>query len=278
MKVLSPLTHHPEWPIAVNRAPHDKTDYHSHRFSELALVIRGKGYHKYEDDERKINRGDVLYIPPGHRHGYLKGEKLAVYNLLFREQEIPFFPGDLAAMEGYYTLCHADSAIRQQVSGTEGIKLDRDALEEIEKMMEELNRELYESRPGWQTGTLSLFYGIFIKLCRGISCGNSTDRLIRSGEILAFLENNYSSDLSLNQLADHFAMSVSTFQRFFRENFGRSPMGYLRELRLKRAAIKLEEGEDSLAQIAQDCGFFDASHFGRLFKQYWGVTPGDYPS
>ena len=276
MKNFPPVTNHPEWPIAVNRAAHDHTEYHAHRFSELALVIRGKGSHRYQDDERKIHRGDVLFIPPGHNHGYLGGEKLTVYNLLFREQDIPFFPGDLASMEGYHTLCHADSVIRQQVSGTEGIRLDRDALEEIERMMEALDRELNESDPGWQTGTLSLFYQIFVKLCRGISSGNSSPRLIRSGEILAYLEKNYPSNLTLDQLAESFAMSVSTFQRFFRENLGHSPMGYLRGIRLEKAAMKLEEGKDSLAQIAQDCGFYDASHFGRLFKQYWGVTPGEY--
>jgi AraC family L-rhamnose operon regulatory protein RhaS len=269
-------TAHPEWPIAVARTPHDETVYHTHHFSELALVIKGKGVHKYQGDEREIHRGDILFIPPGHLHGYFKGNNLTVYNLLFREHEIPLFPGDLINMEGYHALCHADGVIRQQVSGTEGIRLDRAILDEMEKMLDRLNQELSLSLSGWQTGSLSLFFQIFITLCRHITGVNSSPRLIKGGEIMVFMENNYSQDLSLEQLADKAVMSVSSFQRFFRENFGTSPMGYLRELRLKKAALSLEEGRSSLAQVAQDCGFYDASHFGRLFKQYWGVTPGEY--
>lgn len=269
-------TRHPDWPIAVRLAPHDSTDYHSHPFSELVLVVKGKGFHRYRNDEREVKRGDVIFIPPGDEHGYYGGQDLVVYNALFRAEKIPAFPGDLVNLEGYHALCHADGAIRRQVSGTRGIRLDGQTLERLEGVMARIDRELAESPPGWQTETLSLFYRLFSDLCRSINAVNSSNRLMKGAEIMAFLDNHYGRELTLESLADGFAMSVSTFQRFFRENLGQPPMGYLRDLRLRKAALRLERGDDSLAEIAQECGFYDASHFGRLFKKYWGMTPGDY--
>ena len=60
--------------------------------------------------------------------------------------------------------------------------------------------------------------------------------------------------------------------RDFRAMFGASPYRYLILRRLERARGLLLAGRPG-AEVAAACGFADQSHFGRLFRKTWGLTP-----
>jgi AraC family transcriptional regulator len=64
--------------------------------------------------------------------------------------------------------------------------------------------------------------------------------------------------------------------RTFRTHYGMSAAVYLRRLRLDQAAQALTGGTSSIADIAAQAGFYDQSHFGRMFKRQYGRTPHDY--
>ena len=64
--------------------------------------------------------------------------------------------------------------------------------------------------------------------------------------------------------------------RVFRAHFGMSAGAYVRALRLNWAAERLAACEDPIAQIALQAGFYDQSHFTRLFKRQFGCTPLAY--
>ena len=59
---------------------------------------------------------------------------------------------------------------------------------------------------------------------------------------------------------------------------GRSPVQYIRNIRLVHAKKLLEDPEITIAHVAYDCGFSDPAYFGRVFKQEFGVTPGEFRS
>ena len=50
-------------------------------------------------------------------------------------------------------------------------------------------------------------------------------------------------------------------------------MEYLRELRLRKAALLLSEERISVTEAAGRCGFDDPAYFARLFKRTYGITP-----
>ena len=68
----------------------------------------------------------------------------------------------------------------------------------------------------------------------------------------------------------HPAYLVRTFHRHYGETIG----AFVRRTRLAWAMNALVESGDSVAQIAATAGFFDQSHFTRVFKREVGVTPG----
>lgn len=82
-------------------------------------------------------------------------------------------------------------------------------------------------------------------------------------------------ELDLSQLADAMAMSPRQLQRRLKAAADTSPADYLRRYRLQRAAELLADN-NKVAWVAQAVGFAHHSHFGRCFKQQFGLTPGEY--
>lgn len=83
------------------------------------------------------------------------------------------------------------------------------------------------------------------------------------------------AELDLGQLADAMAMSPRQLQRRLKAAADISPADYLRRYRLQQAALLLADG-NKVTWVAQAVGFAHQSHFGRCFKQQYGLTPGEY--
>ena len=87
------------------------------------------------------------------------------------------------------------------------------------------------------------------------------------------IEDNLTSDLDLRRLAQ--AGDVTRFQviRDFRRVAGVTPATFIRNRKLRRATVLIEQGA-SLADAAFDAGFSDQSHLSRWFRAAHGITPG----
>jgi AraC family transcriptional regulator len=80
----------------------------------------------------------------------------------------------------------------------------------------------------------------------------------------------------MDQLAAACAVHPVHLARVFRLRHGCTPVAYSRTLRLERAAMRLRQGNESIAEIAAAFGFSDQSHFHRLFKRAHGCAPSMY--
>jgi AraC family transcriptional regulator len=65
--------------------------------------------------------------------------------------------------------------------------------------------------------------------------------------------------------------------RMFTKATGQSPHEVAARLRFERARDAIMHNPDvSLTALAQDCGYSDQPHFNHDFRQYMGITPGEY--
>ena len=83
---------------------------------------------------------------------------------------------------------------------------------------------------------------------------------------------------TVDSLAAHSAMSRSTFHDRFTSAIGRSPIAFLREVRLRRAADLLQTTNHSVDDIASRVGFESRSHFSRKFSELFGRSPTKFRS
>lgn len=82
--------------------------------------------------------------------------------------------------------------------------------------------------------------------------------------------------LSIARLAQRCGLSPDHFARRFAQATGRTPMRYVQEQRLARAADRLIHSQDGIEVIAKDCGFANRFHFSRCFTRAIGTPPAQY--
>ena len=78
---------------------------------------------------------------------------------------------------------------------------------------------------------------------------------------------------TIARIARDVGSSVRQLERGFLQAFGISPQTYYRNMRLKHGRWLLTHTTRSVTQIAYDCGFADASHFSRSFRQHFNTVP-----
>ena len=84
------------------------------------------------------------------------------------------------------------------------------------------------------------------------------------------------TDITIDDFANKLMLSRTVFYRKLKSIVGLTPVDFVCEMRIKRAAQLIEKSEYSFSQIAYMTGFNDPKYFSRRFKKIMGVTPTEY--
>ena len=95
-------------------------------------------------------------------------------------------------------------------------------------------------------------------------------------EAIKFIQFNYSTDISVDHIANAVGISRSHLYRVFVSNLGQSPIDYLTEYRINEACELLKNTNLSISQVAVSVGFFDQFYFSRVFKKIKKIPPSKY--
>jgi len=90
-----------------------------------------------------------------------------------------------------------------------------------------------------------------------------------------YIREHATEGITLTEIAEQVNLSRYYLLRVFRDTVGMPPHAYLESVRVGKAKRLLVNGLP-LNQVAQEAGYSDQSHFTNRFKQYFGVTPGEY--
>jgi AraC-like DNA-binding protein len=97
----------------------------------------------------------------------------------------------------------------------------------------------------------------------------------RLRRVIDYLQEHYAETLRVQMLAELADISVAQLERHFRRVFQLTPQQMLTKLRIE-SSMRLLQGDYSVADISQACGFTDQSAFSRQFKSIVGMPPRDY--
>ncbi|WP_058300801.1 response regulator [Gorillibacterium timonense] len=95
-------------------------------------------------------------------------------------------------------------------------------------------------------------------------------------EIARYLQDHYSRELTLQDIANHFYLSREYISRRFKQEFGENLSDYLGRIRIGKAKLLLQNPHLRIAQIAEMVGYPDEKYFSKVFKKLEGKSPGEY--
>ncbi|WP_029323533.1 helix-turn-helix domain-containing protein [Butyrivibrio sp. AE3004] len=91
-----------------------------------------------------------------------------------------------------------------------------------------------------------------------------------------YIEDNYSKDISLDDVSRIVNISPYYFSKIFKEESGCNFIEYLTGIRIEKAKELLTNSDKSMKEICLMCGYTDPNYFSRSFKKNVGVTPTEY--
>lgn len=105
------------------------------------------------------------------------------------------------------------------------------------------------------------------------------DYNVKSGDDLQTLRNTIMNSLAfpwnIKYMADSVNMSISTFQRKYKQLYGKTPIADLYDMRFIKAKRLLDTGY-SIPWVLNSCCFKSFQHFSRFFKEREGISPSEY--
>lgn len=267
------------FPIAVERRePQSAFPPHKHEFSEIVLITGGKGQHVVGRESWPLTAGDVFVIGGERAHVYRHLDNLRLINLLFQPEKLPLGNSDLTALPGYHALFTLEPAWRRRHQLQSRLHLSPRDLAVALALVDQLDEELRQRATGFGFMATALFMQIIGLLSRlyGRSRHPSSQHLLRLAQTITRLEAAPHETVKLNHLANAAGMSPRSFIRAFRAATGLSPIAYLIQLRISRAAELLRTTADPVTEIAFRAGFNDSNYFTRQFVKLIGCSPRRY--
>ncbi|NLY90848.1 MAG: helix-turn-helix domain-containing protein [Firmicutes bacterium] len=158
------------------------------------------------------------------------------------------------------------------------VLLTQYAIDHKIKIEELLMDKAFMYKKLWQNHTLDEAGEWFCGLVAEIMAYQQSTNGKYIGEILSYVKNHYSENITIENIADHVGLSYSHLRKVFKDATGRNLAEYINALRLEKAKQLLLETNYTVKQVAALCGFYHEKSFSRAFAQAEGISPGKYKS
>lgn len=245
---------------------------------QIGYALEGNITLMYADQIRTLKPGDGFFINTGVRYSFAnEGKETALFYLLRFHPRLIGGSQDSILYQRYvnpvmHNRSFTGSVFRHDSDGDKEI-LEHFAQSFVFMHYRVLGYELF-LRNELSFVILDL-YGRqnFFRDTMSVKERRNEDR-IRT--MMAFVEENYSEPLTVEDIANSTSISVSECIRCFKSTLRTTPIKYVLELRLMHAADLLAQTSRNINDIAYACGFQEMSYFTRCFKKQYELTPSAF--
>lgn len=245
---------------------------HWHVEFEFIRVLEGNLLLTIDEQEFNVAKNSSVFIPSGALHSAIP-ENSCVYDCIVMDPNMLLNKSD--------TCCRFIQQIMNHELEIQSVYDEK--YNNIHQIIWTLFDAIASKSTGYQLlvqGALYQFFGVVISQDYRSEILSRTKRdlkrITQLKTALEFIENSYTSNITLKEMSDSVQMTPKYFCRFFREMTHRSPVDYLNYYRIERACYLLLTTNQSITEVAYNTGFNDLSYFIKIFKRYKGVTPKQY--
>ena len=267
---------HNEYPYAYHHVDLQKTavPWHWHEALEINLVTSGKVKVYTTNQSQVFQAGEGFFTNS---------------NILVSMENIQDCILDSHLFHPVFLSGHFKSVFETKYLNpvTQNRNLDIICLRDTDPVQKQVLRKLQQlsglqSHPDTEFQTRNLLSEIWLLLLEVIRNTDSSsfqggsknqDRILT---MIAFIQENYTQKLTLEDIADSAAVSTRECLRCFQSSIHQSPMDYLISYRIQVAKKMLETTDHSITEIALRCGFNSNSYFTKIFHRTCGKTPNAF--
>lgn len=220
---------------------------HTHKNYEIMLYLDGVGYMKTELGDYPFQRGTVIIVPPNVKHG-------SVSENGFKN----------ISVEGEF----------ERYLNLDAVTVLQDSLTQDGVTLAKL---IYENRYGNPTYLASLCKAYVCFLTQQFETESTVRKCLR--RIVAEIsENAFDAEINLASILAASGYSEDYIRSQFKKITGKTPNGFLTEIRIKHACFLIDvyKSELSLTEISERCGYTDYPYFSKKFRSLMGMSPADY--
>ena len=254
---------------------------HQHDFYEINLIIEGRGTHYFNSQTINTRTGDLFIIPPHSKHGYTNENDLKIFHALLSPSFFKFYP-TLEKLNGFKALFDIEPSFRSNMQHN-FLHLSRPQREEAHNDIHNCLHYSYYTMYDYNIQS-SIIFQMLCKYCKyyttfAIPQNNPRSEKTYTTMIIfamEYIQKHFAENITIEKIANELFVSKTTLQRYFKKVAHTSPINYLAQQRLNASKDMLISTNKAISFIATACGFFDASHFVRVFKQNEGISPTDY--
>jgi len=228
----------------------------------LIFCLAGIGAVEWSGRRWQIKVGDLVLLPPGEAHLY-EADLLAPWSIFWV----------------HFTGVRADDFVKAVGWTREAPVLHVPAVETMMELFEDVYRNTLHGYSDADLLGLSTEFARFLGAVR--LRARARDRRARRAEdrvlaVLRRLRESPERRWTVGEMARAAGFSITQFAKLFNQQTGSPPMTFLIRLRLQRACEILQQGDETIEEIAHRVGYEDAYYFSRLFRKHIGVAPSRF--
>ncbi len=245
---------------------------HWHDDLEFVYVVDGTMDYHVNGKTISLQSGEMILVNSGRLHyGYSDRKEDCQYYCVI------LHPSLITANKKLY-----EKYITPVVSNCERDYFLFEKEDEITRLLLEIYHAKTGSSPSYELDVISLFQTLWIQLYRRALSGHHAYEtkmdadLLSQRDMVSFIYQNYSSAITLEDIADAGKVCRSKCCRIFKKYMGQSPMDFVNSYRLESSQQLLERTDLSITDICLACGFNHQSYFTKQFRLKYRCTPKEY--
>lgn len=233
---------------------------HYHNLFEIYFISKGTCVYFINNKTYHLEPGDIILVPEGviHNTKYYASEHTRF--LINCSQQ--YIPASVRPLLSKMLYLYRNPSIYD------------DIFDLFNKIHQEFLKKDSMSEEILHCYTHMLFFLIARNLDTCVSVNSGCEYVENA---ITYIQHHYADEISLSKLADMCSVTPVHFSRIFKKETGFGFNNYLNLIRLQKAEHLLsQKSQQSMTEIASQCGFCDPNYFSSKFKELYGLSPKQF--